>query len=676
MGNYNGIYSPAAPSSIPVNGDWSVIGVSCTSLDSKGWGATYNNSELWYRENGSGNFVMIEGGTAFVPVGGNNSTGLNKWKFAANQPFGKSAGYVEFYVVLKSPSPSTNTYKYQMPTIKVIVGEVQSGDYTFTAANVSELTGDFAATCNGVTITEGMAYNKGEEIKLTAKNNKDISSAVITVNGSARNFVISSDLQTATYSINDDEINSVSFSVATVEHVDPLYSFTQMNINDMADAHVSGTAGGVKIEVGTPLFNKSDIILTADSGFVFKSASVLLNWDSTEKFTISGDKHTASLHLDTFYDELFSFQFNIETEGAAPAETGLKFTESDINLFTEKGVSLSVNGAPVTAGSVIKSGNELKFTANNGFEIDSVSMTVEGSEIVFTVSENSKNATATVPALESVVENKTWVIETRAVTPEVESDFNVVFKVDSEILTQVNKQRFRLESNNSGGEVTYETVDYGKYILGLIKLPFAIASDLVLKEEEIPLGNITTGVLAPKVRTDLIKLDMGLITVPETFNDVRDYAGTTAILHLPRASSVNIDLEYVIGQSLRVVYAIDAYSGLATINVTSERTGEVIVTKTADIGISIPYINLVSQSPDNNQIDLSGDNGVKIPFIELVRSDAVLPLGFFTIPVMDEGKLNGYTGFVQVENVELKTKATAAERDLIQRQLSEGVIIK
>ncbi|WP_459625736.1 hypothetical protein, partial [Enterobacter hormaechei] len=73
---------------------------------------------------------------------------------------------------------------------------------------------------------------------------------------------------------------------------------------------------------------------------------------------------------------------------------------------------------------------------------------------------------------------------------------------------------------------------------------------------------------------------------------------------------------------------------------------------------------------------LSGDNGVKIPFIELVRSDAVLPLGFFTIPVMDEGKLNGYTGFVQVENVELKTKATAAERDLIQRQLSEGVIIK
>ncbi|WP_459625869.1 hypothetical protein, partial [Enterobacter hormaechei] len=81
---------------------------------------------------------------------------------------------------------------------------------------------------------------------------------------------------------------------------------------------------------------------------------------------------------------------------------------------------------------------------------------------------------------------------------------------------------------------------------------------------------------------------------------------TTAILHLPRASSVNIDLEYVIGQSLRVVYAIDAYSGLATINVTSERTGEVIVTKTADIGISIPYINLVSQSPDNNQIDLSG----------------------------------------------------------------------
>lgn len=553
-------------------------------------------------------------------------------------------------------------------------------DWVITQTHLNSIsTEHMSLTVDGKTAVVGTPVNSNSVLKLTPKDGYLITKAQIKYNngGSVIDFVIESSKKEASLTWTAGNVQDVGFFLTSdVDRGDALYSFTQMNINDMAAAHVSGTAGGVKIEVGTPLFNNSDIILTANSGFAFKSASVLLNIDTTEEFTISGDKHTATLHLNTFYTEIFAFQFNLETEGAAPAETGLKFTASDINLFAEKGVSLSVNGAPVTSGSVIKSGNELKFTANNGFEIDSVSMTVAGSEIVFTVSENSKNATATVPALESVVENKTWVIETHAVTPEVESDFNVVFKVDSEILTQVNKQRFRLESNNSGGEITYETVDYGKYILGLIKLPFAIASDLVLKEEEIPLGNITTGVLAPKVRTDLIKLDMGLITVPETFNDVRDYAGTTAILHLPRASSVNIDLEYVIGQSLRVVYAIDAYSGLATINVTSERTGEVIVTKTADIGISIPYINLVSQSPDNNQIDLSGDNGVKIPFIELVRSDAVLPLGFFTIPVMDEGKLNGYTGFVQVENVELKTKATAAERDLIQRQLSEGVIIK
>lgn len=553
-------------------------------------------------------------------------------------------------------------------------------DWVITQTHLNSIsTENMSLTVDGESAVVGTPVNSNSVLKLTPKDGYLITKAQIKYNngGSVVDFVIESSKKEASLTWTAGNVQNVEFFLTSdVDRGDPLYSFTQMNINDMAAAHVSGTAGGVKIEVGTPLFNNSDIILTANSGFAFKSASVLLNMDTTEEFTISGDKHTATLHLNTFYTEIFAFEFNLETEGAAPAEKGLKFTASDINLFAEKGVSLSVNGNPVTSGSVIKSGNELKFTANNGFEIDSVSMTVAGSEIVFTVSENSKNATATVPALESVVENKTWVIETHAVTPEVESDFNVVFKVDSEILTQVNKQRFRLESNNSGGEVTYETVDYGKYILGLIKLPFAIASDLVLKEEEIPLGNITTGVLAPKVRTDLIKLDMGLITVPETFNDVRDYAGTTAILHLPRASSVNIDLEYVIGQSLRVVYAIDAYSGLATINVTSERTGEVILTKTADIGISIPYINLASQSPDNNQIDLSGDNGVKIPFIELVRSDAVLPLGFFTIPVMDEGKLNGYTGFVQVENVELKTKATAAERDLIQRQLSEGVIIK
>lgn len=79
---------------------------------------------------------------------------------------------------------------------------------------------------------------------------------------------------------------------------------------------------------------------------------------------------------------------------------------------------------------------------------------------------------------------------------------------------------------------------------------------------------------------------------------------------------------------------------------------------------------------DNGNIEIGGDNGVKTPFIELVKSDTLLSNGLFTIPVVDEAILNTATGFIQVENVELKTGALRNEKEMLLNILNNGVIIK
>ena len=169
---------------------------------------------------------------------------------------------------------------------------------------------------------------------------------------------------------------------------------------------------------------------------------------------------------------------------------------------------------------------------------------------------------------------------------------------------------------------------------------------------------------------------MGTITVPNTHNNLLDFAGTQAIIHLPLAPSIVLELEYVIGQTIGVYYLLDCYTGTATINITSTKLEGVISSTQVDIGVRIPYMADSYTAPENTGVVAGGDNGVKIPYIELISHDAILPHGFFTIPVVDETIINDQKGYIKVDNVELVTGALGNERAQIISLLTSGVIIK
>ena len=155
-----------------------------------------------------------------------------------------------------------------------------------------------------------------------------------------------------------------------------------------------------------------------------------------------------------------------------------------------------------------------------------------------------------------------------------------------------------------------------------------------------------------------------------------DFAGTQAIIHLPLAPSIVLELEYVIGQTLGIYYLLDCYTGTATINITSTKLEGVISSTRVNIGVRVPYMANSYTAPENTGVVAGGDNGVKIPYIELISHNAILPNGFFTIPVVDERIINGQTGFIKVDNVELVTGALGNEKAQIISLLNSGVIIK
>lgn len=357
--------------------------------------------------------------------------------------------------------------------------------------------------------------------------------------------------------------------------------------------------------------------------------------------------------------------------------------QADIDAIVTNDIDMRVNGAPVALGTVLRLGDSVvaNVTGNRKFYVDSslnrvsinfqVFFDAEMMWLEFTLSNGDQTATFTMVDDTSGSEGtyQSWNISTAIETPQVVGTNNV-YRVTPEILAEVNKQRF---VTVVGGSTVY---DYGQFILSVLQFPFDIPADVVAGTEPIQLADKQLTVSGEKLLTDQIRINLGEIIIPDNYGNMLSYANTTAIIHLPLAPSVELDLEYVIGQTIGVYYLLDCYSGVATVNLTSTKLEAVFSSTQVDIGVSVPYMANAYTAPENTDVAAGGDNGVKTPYVEIIRNDAVLADGFFTTPVIVESPIGEQVGYIKVEDVDLNTTALGDEKEMILSILANGVILK
>lgn len=578
--------------------------------------------------------------------------------------------------------------------------------YTITASDVTALNKNYCRlTVNNAVspVSKGTVINKGDILKATLRNNKVFyywnsndgkrrtSLDFYSVSNGTEQFhpfELSDDLKTATCAFSDPvDLDPTSkytkwegLSVNTKDGSP--YIVTQSDVDNLVSQNVTMKNGSENVVAGT-VFNDGDLITAVcGEGYVFFTNSIYLayrdDFGSPRKkyFNISGDNKTATITVTKLtnagYDSMY-----VKTERAnKPAYT---ITNSDYAGMVENGVTITSNGGNVVEGTELFVGDSLVAKAADGrlFYKTSVNPNVSiymywrdglGQPLYkpFNISDDFKTATYTIELLPSGGYERLTALTEQV---DVVTGNNNVYLIDKDILTQLNTDRFVYKNE--------QLYDYGQYILGLLQLPFAIDDSLILDSENITLADLKTKAKAPKISTDKIEVDLGKISIPEKFNNLLDYNNTNAILHLPRIDSINIDLDYVIGQTISIKYIIDCYNGTATVNISSSKINEVIVTKKIDMGVSIPMANVITgATTDNNNIDVGGDNGVKTPFIEIVKSEFIKADGVFTIPIIDEDLISKQRGFIKVENIDLNSKATKLEKEYIISTLNSGVIIK
>lgn len=105
--------------------------------------------------------------------------------------------------------------------------------------------------------------------------------------------------------------------------------------------------------------------------------------------------------------------------------------------------------------------------------------------------------------------------------------------------------------------------------------------------QEIVLGNVSTGVNGEKISNNFAKQTIGSILINEHYHNFLDYTPyTNVILYLPYIGFKELDTTLVMNKTIKVIYTVDAITGgcLAQVYVNNVRLYEF----TGNVGIDIP----------------------------------------------------------------------------------------
>lgn len=312
-------------------------------------------------------------------------------------------------------------------------------------------------------------------------------------------------------------------------------------------------------------------------------------------------------------------------------------------------------------GETVSVDKPIVITANSGCKFDATFTYKRGAVTKsFVLSDDKTTLTADITDGYNYTLNKEYSAVGQVVSI---SDFVRLYNPTDIELSQLAKARFQND------------VDMGQYITALFKIPFAIPDELKTQEtRNIILGTLDTDVMSIGINNYIMIVNIGEITVPEKYKNVYDYIDTECVLNLPFFDKVYLSNEFVIGQTLRIEYAIDLYSGNATCNIYSSFTGGIVESTNGAIACNIPFV----QKTNNSVVGLISNinkNIIGTAYVEVIRNKPYNVETIFGAETIDFGVIGDYNGFIKVSDVVLNSSATNEEKNEIIDLLKEGVTI-
>lgn len=454
-------------------------------------------------------------------------------------------------------------------------------------------------------------------------------------------------------------------------------------------ATITRTLDGKSVTITGTATQNISFTVKAYEYFTFKQSypTLTINSDNGQTSYKSGDTFTINYNITDNYISTYIISsidatygnITIAENGLTATITGTVIGDNVITVHTTKNIHIHITGNIQNATCNYKDGDILEkdkiptITARVNYTFTATYIYYEGTTAK-NITKSDDNTVLTIPNF--------WDSETDIYLSD-DYTANKITETLSEIvhiytptvaeLTQLAKKRFYSQSNSETGILQY--YDYANYIVRIYMLPVELDSAIVDEtKSNIITGYYDTEVEANTVIFDNYNIDLGTITVPEKYKNVYDYLNTDCILHIPFFNPINIKNEYVIGQSISIIYIVNLYTGVVTANIYSTFNNNLVVSYSTNIALSIPYIE-----EGNNRIvqNISSVfvNTITTAYIEVVRNIPYYSENIEGKETVDFEQIGKITGFCKVTETKLETSATNEEKEEIIDLLNKGVFI-
>lgn len=252
---------------------------------------------------------------------------------------------------------------------------------------------------------------------------------------------------------------------------------------------------------------------------------------------------------------------------------------------------------------------------------------------------------------------------------ETTGGFTNVYKADyTNLLKFSNEVIIKTVGGSSGSLQTY---DVTPYINNLVLIPFDVPSG---EKSNIVAGNEIFKTQLSTVDNNYLNVNLGTITVPETYKNGYDYYNVKTRLMLPYTNMVELDPVHVINQTITIKYIVNVVNGDTTINLFNG--DDLFYSDQVNLASEVPFISNARKGTQYaviNRLKTVFKNSINQAYIIIEQPTPILNSEYY--PTNEKGTLKGYNGNVKctlLNNMNINSN----ELNALQNLLNNGVNIK
>ena len=254
------------------------------------------------------------------------------------------------------------------------------------------------------------------------------------------------------------------------------------------------------------------------------------------------------------------------------------------------------------------------------------------------------------------------------VKPNGTKAINLYSMTDGELNTFMNSVLLQFNSSQNGTQTSL--ANFLDFVNQVYRIPLNIPNDLLTTVKQVHSGKWNINVNTNQITQDHFSINFEPIKVTPHYKNANDYNSITVSLVIPFAKEIELNINDVMNNTIKITYNVDLLQGKTTIIVNNDNGN--IYTNQIDISTQLEFYGLYYDKTIGG-LNSTYINNVLQPYISISYHKPITNL--ISYSTNENGVLKDYNGFVRVSHGTLTGNMNDTEYDEIMNLLYGGIKI-